>query len=331
MLRLEADGPIFRANGSPFRVKSVSGFNLIDQYSKGKDINPFLDKYNRSNRVRVFTYTPEKFWGVSSWGFPSKVVVKEFIEYLITKGKATSLCLITDDDQDKLQQARDLVNYLNEFNFPGLFLEEINEPLTHDKLASGVLKNTLNGSRYLYGSGIYEDLKKFWGKVGYIHTPRDNEWPRKAKDAIEAYRGGGPNSTDEPACKVPWILDEPIRPDQAGFNTLDFYAYGALGSLTSAGITFHSESGKLGKLPSDEEFSCYQALMDGMNVFSESAPLGKYDHLRDLEEVDADNKPTTCLRVFQVGHYVVVVRPKSVKIPSNWKSLDNYRICYQIQ
>lgn len=178
----------------------------------------------------------------------------------------------------------------------------------------------------MYGSGVYEDLKKYWGKVGYIHTPRDNEWPRKAKDAIEAYRGGGPNSPDEPACKVPWILDEPIKPTEASGNIeLDYYCYGALGSLTSTGVTFHCESGKLGKLPSDFEFACYNSLMDAMDVFPADAPLGDYEHLGQYEE-----DGTKALRVYRIGKYVTVIRPNGVKIPSNWKSLDNRKVCYEI-
>lgn len=329
---LVTSGPIFRERdgNSAHRVKSVSGFNLIDQFSKGINIDPFLDKYEHSNRVRVLAYTPVKDWGSNAWGFPFNDIVQKFIEVLLGKNKAVSLTLLTDDDSSKVQPAKDLVNYLNQFNYPGLLLEAVNEPLTHDKINPNELKNVLSGSVYLSGSGIYEDLRKFYGKVGYYHSPRDNEWPRKAKDTIECYRGGGPNFPDEPACNVPWILDEPIRPDQAGYSVRDYYDYGALGSLSSAGVTFHSESGKLGKLPSDNEYSCYNSLMDGMNIFPNDAPLGDYEHLRDLEEVDSNGNPTTCLRVFRVGKYVTIVRNKSVKIPSNWKSLDSFKTCYEI-
>lgn len=249
---------------------------------------------------------------------------------MLDRNFATSICLLTDDDANQVGKAKELLGYLEQFNFPGLLLEAVNEPLTHDKTDPSLLKNTLSGSRYLWGSGIYEDLRKFFGKIGYYHHPRDDQWPRKAKDTIEAYNGGGPNFPDEPACKVPWIHDELIRPDQAGFNELDFYCFGALATICSAGATFHSESGKLGQLPSDDELRCYNALMDGMSVFPADAALGGYEHLRDLEEVDKDGTPTTCLRVFRIGKYVTVIRPKSVKIPANWKSLDDRKVCYEI-
>jgi len=329
---LVTSGPIFRRvdNNEAHRVKSVTGFNLINLLSRNKDIDPFLNKYNRSNRVRNFAYTPTADWGSNAWGFPTNEDVRKYIEYTLSKGKATSLCLLTDDNGLRVQQAKDLITYLNQFDFPGLLLEAVNEPLTHNKTDPGELKNSLSNSKYLWGSGIYEDLRKFFGKVGYYHHPRKDDWPRTAKDTIEAYTGGGPNSSDEPACKVPWIHDEPIRPDQAGYNTLDFYAFGALASLCSAGATFHCLSAELGNLPSDEEYSCYKALMDGMDVFPNDAPLGQYEHLRDLEECLPDGTPTTCLRVFRVGKFVVVVRPKDVKIPSNWKALDDYKTCYEI-
>lgn len=327
---LQADGPVFRIRDTSeyYRVKSVTAFNLIDLYSKGRDIDAFLSKYNRSNRVRIFLYTNPDSWGSDAWNYPSNEAVVSFIRYLITKGKATSLCLLTDANEARIAQANNLINHLNTFNFPGLLLEAKNEPLTHDKGDSNALKNALNGSLYLYGSGVYEDLKKFWGKVGYIHTPRDSEWPRKAKDAIEAYRGMGPNSLDEPACKVPWILDEPIKPTEVASSPnleLDYYCYAALSSCAGAGVTFHCESAKLGQLPSTLEYGCYNTMMDGANVYPESAPLGDYEHLASCEE-----NGDAALRVYRVGKYITVIRPNGVRIPSNWKSLDSCKVCYEL-
>lgn len=332
VVHLVTSGPIFRERdtNNPHRVSSVTGFNLIDQLYKNINIDLFLDKYNRSNRVRNFLYAPVADWGSNAWSYPSNETVRVYIEHLLSKNKATSLCLLTDGDPNQILKAQSLINYLNQFDFPGLLLEAKNEPLTHDKRNSNELKNSLNGSKYLYGSGIYEDLKQFWGKVGYYHHPRDNEWPRKSKDTIECYRGGGPNSNDEPAIKLPWIHDEPIRPDQAGFSLIDYYCFGAFAGCASAGVTFHCETAKLGQLPSDNEYDCYNALMDGLNVYPVDAPLGDYEHFRDLEECLPDGTPTTCLRVFRVGCFATVIRPKSVKIPSNWKALDNKNVCYEI-
>jgi len=71
--------------------------------------------------------------------------------------------------------------------------------------------------------------------------------------------------------------------------------------------------------------------MDGAAIYPEDTCNGTYDHLKDLEEIDpVTNEPTACLRVFRVQQFATIIRNKHVKVPSNWKSLDNYKVCYEI-
>ena len=332
VVQLYADRQIFRdSEGNAIGLKGISAFNLMDKFYKGDDTENYLSKFIGANLVRIFLYTPEKDWGSSAWNSPDNDQVANFIIEMGKLGYYVKLVLLTDDDINRVQPAIDLVYYLKQFKFSNLLLAAGNEPLTHKNIDVTALYNILLDSGYPSTSGVYEDLHKFYGSFGDVHTGRDYEWPRKAKDAIEAYRGGGPNSLDEPPCKVPWILGEPIRPDQAldygneTFCLRDFYSYGAWSKLAGAGIVFHSESGKLCVEPTSFELDCYEMMMLGYEVFPPDAATGDYQHLGDLEDGQ-----TKALRVYRVGHWVVVIRPNNFIPPPNWKPLDDYSVCFEI-
>ena len=194
---LHTDRQIFRDEmNNAYPVKGVTAFNLMDRYAKGDDIIPFLNAYPQTNTIRVFCYTPKKDWGDYAWNTPSPNVVESFIKEMQVFGIRVKLVLLTDDDSARIQPAIELVEYLSPHKFNNLILATANEPYTHKYVNVNALEGVLKASGYLYTSGVYEDLKLFYGNCGDIHTGRDNEWPRKAKDAIECYRGGGPNFPD---------------------------------------------------------------------------------------------------------------------------------------
>ena len=110
-----------------------------------------------------------------------------------------------------------------------------------------------------------------------------------------------------------------IRPDQAAFNQLDFYTYGAGVGLFSAGGCFHSQTGKLANLPTKDELDCYNAFMQGMELFPPDSVLGSYH--RPVEN---------SLRTYIVGDHMIRVRPTSINSPvgPEYKPLDTFNICY---
>lgn len=330
--KLRAVDQLFYIDNSPIGLRGVTAFNLLDKFSKGQNISKFLSSYTNCNLLRIFLYTTGT-WAPNDWNIPDKKAVSDFINYAGGLGYYVKLVLHTDDAKNdaRTEQIISLVSYLSQFKFPNLILAAGNEPLTHKNIDVTSLHNVLKNSGYLYSSGIYEDLTKFYGTFGDMHTPRDNEWPRKAKDTIEAYRGGGPNSPQEPPCKVPWILGEPIRPDETKSygNTLysvrDYYSYGAFGRLSSGGVIFHCESAKLTSIPSDFELECYNFMMVGYEKFPPDAAIGNYIHHADLE-----GNGSKALRVYSVGKWGVVIRPNDFTPPSNWKSMDDWSVCWEI-
>ena len=326
VLPLHADGILFRkSDNSIHQYRGVTGFQLLNLFERGQDIDSFLNTFNRSNTVRIFWYTPEKEWGNKFWDLPSAERLIAFHNYLEGRGFYVENTCATDNDSSKVGDIKNLIVWLNNAGLSNALLEAVNEPFVKgddDKLDPSLFKNVLNNSPYLYTSGVYqyESLDKFFGKYAVDHSPRDFEWPRKAKD-LQDYTS---------LFKVPAVQDEPIKPGEAGYNILDYYTYGACSGLFGSGCLFHYLSGEFGQLPNEQEMNCYNAMMDGLDVFPLDACLGSYEHLRDMERVDAEGNPTACLRVFRKGQFAIIIRNKSVDIPSNWTALDSKQVCYKI-
>ena len=249
--------------------------------------------------------------------------------------------LITDNDEARIPYVKNFVQKLNLFDIPNLaLLQGVNEPEVN--MDTSKIKNILTSSKYLYTSGDQEDLTKWYGKVGTYQIPRDTESVRKEEALRECYDGGGPNNSNERGYKTVWFDDEVVRPDQlyawirkpdgsADTNKIinDYHTMGALASLAGGGCIFHYNGGKFNSLPTDFEALCYNAMMDGLEIFPlNTAKTGNWEHLRDLENADSPNP--LALRIYKRGKYVVVVRPNGFVPPSNWKSLDNRQVCYEV-
>ena len=312
-------------DGSAISVQGVTAFKLLNLYEN--DIHKcedFLSIYGAFNAFRVFTYTPVKDWGNEAWDVPKPEVIHKFIEYMASKAKYVKLCLLTDDDNHRLNQAIAIVQDLSKANYKNVLLEAGNEPLTHKNINVDAMYEVLHNSTYLYTSGIYENTKKFYGVFGNDHSARDSQWPRKAHNLLECYNGGGPNSPDEPATRVPWCEDEPIKPTEAlNFGSpesvlKDYYAYAATCTQFGFGGTFHCESAKYCNLPSDFELECAQHFLRGLDVFPADTALGDYERIDEFGNT---------LRTYRVGNTLTRIRPVTPVVPSGWTSIDEWGIC----
>lgn len=94
-----------------------------------------------------------------------------------------------------------------------------------------------------------------------VHTDRGDEWPRKAKDALELRDGFGDITTPEwfDGCKRPVIGDEPMggaeanEPGRRSNVASDFGAHMAVGKLYSGGTTRHDQAGLEGRARRSDE------------------------------------------------------------------------------
>lgn len=309
--RWRADGKIFRAGDTPVRYRGVSAFALFDRFARGEDLGPFCRAYAGFNVLRVWPYVPSPPW-VPGWNPPPNGVIADAIRACAGFGFHVELTLLTDDDPSRLPWASRLVEYLAGQDLPGLLLEVGNEPAIHKDIHTQALRDVLARSGFLHSSGEYIDMTKFFGTYVVSHTERDPEWPRRAHDLFDYSETDGGPHLPGPKLKMPAVADEPIRPDQAGFNVQDFRAYFGACALLGAGATMHTETGKTAALPTAQELPCIAAALEGLTAFPEDAPLGRYN--RPVER---------SLRTYVVGRHVVRIRPTTREAPMDgWTSLD---------
>ena len=290
------------------------------------------------NIARVWPYVT---WPDTGWEPTSNERVAEFLAFMANRGWHVELTLLTDDDPNRLVWAKNLVVFLRNLDPrpDNLVLEIGNEPLTHKNIDCQSLKEVCESSGYLYASGIYEDEFKCFGTFGTSHTPRDNQWSRKAHDLLEYYTGHGPSKPHDPL-KYPWVGDEPIRPDEAptwwgaqqppapaNAKVVDFRAYGGVCALLGAGATFHCQAGKFCNEPTAEELQCAQAMAEGLQAFPADAPLGPY---RTIDEGGATDDDSRGARTYVVGSYMTRVRPITpAPAEAGWSAIDNDGILFK--
>lgn len=303
---LTTDGPIFLSGGRPWRWKGVSAFKLLELFARGEDISGFLDDFAGFNVLRVFWYTPRKDWGDQAWGYALGPSILKFCAMVGARGWYVELTMLTDDDPFNLSAARDMIAWLSASVMPpNLLIEASNEPQTHKAINTAALRSVLASAGVPHSSGDYEDSRHWYGTYGTAHTGRDQEWVRRAHDLLDYRIGGGPNFPEEPACKVPWVADEPIRPDQAGFNEQDFRAYFGACALLGAGGTYHYDGGKFGRRPTADEARIAAIVLEALNHFPAEAPKGAYSR---------PDEGTATLRTYRVGPYTVRIRPTDGKV-----------------
>ena len=144
---------------------------------------------------------------------------------------------------DRAQEDRHADAVLAAFeDAPNVFLEVANEPSQHTNLPGGDAEafrhyQRLKGRGLLIATGAGDGSNA--GDYVTVHTPRDNEWPRKAKDLLDL----------RDAVHRPVVGDEPIgfaevaRPGSRATSAGDAASYAAAAALLGAGSTFHSDSG----------------------------------------------------------------------------------------
>lgn len=321
-------GKFFFQGSSIVRRKGFSSFKLLNLYDSGKNIDSILEQYTGFNLARVFTYTPSKEWGSSAWGFPSIAGTIDFLNYMRDRGFNVGLTLATDNDRTRIDQIKTLVINLKNKEITNLQLEAVNEPFVKsetDKLDPNEFKSLLVDSGFLYTSGVYNDNRRFYGQYWLDHSSRDSEWFRKGGHSLyEAYNGGGPSNENEPALKIPGSEDEPVKPNDIGYDALGLYSYAASCGLMGAGATFHSESGKFSRLLDDNEFMCCSMFLKGLNMF----PLDASSFNSTYRRIVESNQPDYA-RTYVVGNYSIRIKQNGTDHPeSGWKPMDDYGICW---
>jgi hypothetical protein len=296
--RLVINGKLFYQDGKPWRWKGVTAFGLQNRFCKGEDIQPFLNAFPGFNTLRVFYYVE---WTDTGWLRPTDSCMHDFLNYVGLRGWYVEMVAFTGFMPTS--EAQVITDHLfSEFNNQtNLMIELVNEPGVGDKVDPAPLR--VPQTDILWTDGITRPLHR--GLYLTPHTARDADWPRRAHDLMEYWGGGGPEAPTDPPFREPAVADEPIRPDQAGYVASDYEAYFGVASIMGAGATFHFESGKYGQPPTAQEAVCAAAALKALDYFPADATLGPYSR---IDEAGATS------RTYQVGPYIVRVRPTSGEI-----------------
>jgi hypothetical protein len=141
---------------------------------------------------------------------------------------------------------------------PNVFFEVANEPSQHSNMPGGdaeaydlYLKIRRPGVMVATGAGD----GNYPGDYVTVHTPRDDQWPRKAKDLLDV----------RDIAHVPSVGDEPMGAAEVAIdgkrdnNPRNFADYAAVAQLEGAGSTFHSDPGINGQALGPNVTTCAQA------------------------------------------------------------------------
>lgn len=301
--RISARDRAFRTpDGKPWTWAFMTEFLLLNDLLDGKDISPILDEVTAlgANGVRVVgmahwiplnergqrDFTPANYGGQYLTGLGQLAdLLKDRGLYLEFTALADAQLLMPDPQTQRafLQQVAAVLSFKD-----NVFLEHCNEPFKNGcerELQMGRLPYVV-----LQASGAYDvqETPTKWTLdpvFDYVtsHPPRDDEWARKAHDAMDIRDGFGSNGKDFAGVQVPVVLDEPIgAADVAvgGRRANDpnlFREFGAGCALFGAGCTFHSNAGVATKPLSDIQAAAARGFFAGINAVSSDAQLWRYN------------------------------------------------------
>lgn len=328
---LTTDGPIFLSGGQPWRWRGVSAFALLDRFAKGQDISDTLSAYQGYNLLRVWPYVPAKDWGAAAWDAPAPDVVVAFLTRVEQAGFYVEITLLLDDDPARIEPAKRLIAALAAAHPNNLVLEASNEPITHKAINTAALKDSLAASGFLYSSGDYEDVRRWYGRYAGVHTKRQKDWPRYSHDLWEWFNGAGPEFSWAGA-HAPIVADEPPKPNDIpqGMTEADVLAYFGGASVLGAGATWHCETGKFGKPPVGGEITLAAAALRALTAFPADAARGPYRRI--VEPGNEKGGPTETSRTYVVGNFMVRSQQVTKDAPeAGWTALEPSGVLWKRQ
>ena len=289
---LHIDGRIFRtADGQPWTARGVSMFLLAARMALGEDITPQLRWCRRVgvNIVRVFGRVPWPEW--PHWNTPEQNpgywnLLRTFFALLSQHGLRCEWTVFTGRG-DLLDQRRILAQtYEVASEFDHVLVEVGNEPhpapgrnpIPVEAIASGISRRGVLSSYGLYAEGMHGIATLDYASM---HTPREEQWVRKARHAQEAMQHIGiPILNGEPMGVAEVREGHRRTTDVAGY-----VRYAAISTLLGPGLHVHLQCGLEGRMPREDE-PVQQAVMEAIRdqVWSKIGPeiqQGSYsaDHL----------------------------------------------------
>lgn len=334
VLAIHVDGTVFRdTSGAIWSWRGVTAFTLLQQVAAGQDIGPYLDHRREAgaNLVRVLATMKNivDFPPMAS----SDAQLRALLETAHAHGLRVELVALADaQDWPMDAQRRQVQRVIDAVAAAGSLdvVEVANEPFKNSAPPCEVMKGVSRKPGVLMASGAYDIEGGFLCMLDYvtIHNPRDDEWPRKAKDALDIRDGFDGFA----GARVPVVSDEPIgadennKPGSRSNVPDDFFWFAATSKLMGAGATFHSTAGVLAQEPGPLQAAAERAFFAGMSAVPDDAQTGQYTR-GPLSNCPLEHTDATALRTFcslQGGSSrCVVIRPTSTWTAT---SRDGWRI-----
>jgi hypothetical protein len=249
---IHIDGLVFRdEKGAIWPWKGITAFLAYQLWLIGgpaavdPPVADYLSLPNRPNTLRVFGMI-DTFARLhpQDWGPKYYNQLQPFMRYLFSRWSVRAEFVIFADAQiimpDHGEQDAHAIRVSDLIGTePNVFEEVANEPSAKlpggDARAYEIYQLIKRPGRMIAtgaGDGNYA------GEYVTVHTPRDAEWPRKAKDLLDVRN----------IAHVPCVADEPMGADEVASGSRDtnprnFADYAATAQLEGAGSTFHSQSG----------------------------------------------------------------------------------------
>jgi hypothetical protein len=296
--RPTVDRKIFLMAGQPWRYMGVTAFQLMDLFGKGQDISPFVSLYMGLgfNTFRVMANKPEVPGQFPGWDTPSLDTMLAFVRWMAGQGAMVELTLFGSQVNpvfvpswlDALQsESNVLIELVNEPGHAGQW--ETADPIQDLAIPS------IGTIPYATGDYTYDPTLRR-GTFGTVHTDRSDpcDTARKAKGVLDMWD----------VAKIPWVGDEPAKPQDISYRADCFLALFGIYGLLGAGGTAHFLGAQFGQLPDDRELACAKAAIQGLTAFPASTP-NDYGYVHDT----ADEAQSGALRCYKAGPYGVSVCP----------------------
>jgi hypothetical protein len=325
--------------------RGYTAFTLLKRSVEGEDIGPYLDdvRSQGANLVRVLTtmrniapFPPSAYTDAQLVAFLGVVHAHGLRAELVALADATDWPI--DAQRRQVQRVIDAAAAAGAVDL----VEVANEPFKNSAPPEAIMRGVQRRPGVLLASGDYTITS---GGVLYVldyltyHAPRDGEWPRKAKDGQDYRDGfGDPSQTCDDCfyegAKRPVVGDEPIgadEVDQPGKRSNvadDFYWYGAVTALMSAGATFHSTAGITASSPGPLTRAAAAAFFAGLSAVPLDAQTWAYTR-GPLPNCPLEHDDAMALRTFcKLGGadaVCVVIRPSPTwtAIPRNGWQITN--------
>jgi hypothetical protein len=357
---VKPSGHVFTADSEPWTWAGVSAFRLLDMILRDKDPLPFVRDWRSAgaNVLRVFGMLD---WPDVKFG-PKDPMYFEAMRELFRLAAAERMYVefvVFCDAQRIMPKVSDQIDHYVRVvqtvrDFPHVFLEIANEPwingcdptrvyLPHKSIVQSY-------GCWRYNADASYALNFECAEYLTLHTLRDSQWPRKAKDAYEFAEAGFPITSNKQEVgkfaplRVPVVLDEPKGyadiPRETGSRSpviSDFEAYAAVSALLGAGGTFHYDGGLYDRRAREKELVAGVKFFEALHAIPGFVRYWQYTagHHRSCPLQHSDD---TALRTFgRVANdraYCVVVRPTKEYKPTpapGWEIVTKTGLVYALR